>query len=208
MRCPTCEKESTNRRVCPHCFTPYPADAADGAGKRKSSATPRVSAAVTTWPGQPAQAGAKKEAAATGPLRGLVEAFRRQSPIVRWSSAGIALVLLLWAFTGRERSFTQEMVERVQPDERPMSREEAIAHIRRTRETALVETQADEVHVSYGASTFPVQPEGQLALVRQFIRADEIVEGRKRRIFFYAPSGRLFAQADGAGGVEAGSRRR
>ena len=31
--------------------------------------------------------------------------------------------------------------------------------------------------------------------------ADEIVEGRKRRIYFYNPNGKLFAQADGVRGV-------
>ena len=80
-------------------------------------------------------------------------------------------------------------------------REEALALIKRTRETALVEMQNDEVNVSFPASTWPAQAEGQFALAQQFARADEIVEGKKRRIFFYNPSGRLFAQSDGVTGV-------
>lgn len=55
--------------------------------------------------------------------------------------------------------------------------------------------------VSYPAATFPLLEEGQVALAQQFARADEIVEGRKRRIFFYNPSGRIFAQSDGVTGV-------
>jgi len=42
---------------------------------------------------------------------------------------------------------------------------------------------------------------GQLALVQQFTNADEIVEGRKRRIYYYNPNGKLFAQSDGVRGV-------
>jgi hypothetical protein len=83
----------------------------------------------------------------------------------------------------------------------PMQKEEALALIKSTRETALVDMQTDEVFVSYPAATFPLLEEGQFALAQQFARADEFVEGRKRRIFFYNPTGRIFAQSDGVTGV-------
>jgi hypothetical protein len=55
--------------------------------------------------------------------------------------------------------------------------------------------------VSYAANVFPAQLDGQLALAQQFARADEIVEGRKRRMVFYDPQGRIFARSDGVLGV-------
>jgi hypothetical protein len=125
----------------------------------------------------------------------------RQTPLVRWSGAGIIIVLILWVATGGgQREFE---VGVVQSDiiATPLQRDEAIALIRQTREQALVDIQSDEVFVSYPAATFPVQEAGQLALVQQFTEADEIVEGRKRRIFFYNPNGKLFAQSDGVRGV-------
>jgi hypothetical protein len=35
----------------------------------------------------------------------------------------------------------------------------------------------------------------------QFARADETLQGRKRRIFFHSPSGRMFAQSDAVTGL-------
>ena len=75
-----------------------------------------------------------------------------QTPIVRWSGAGIVVVLVLWLVTGGGRREFE----------------------RQTRETALVDIQADEVFVSYPAATFPVREAGQLALVQQFTQADEV----------------------------------
>jgi hypothetical protein len=33
------------------------------------------------------------------------------------------------------------------------------------------------------------------------VAADEVVEGKKRRIFFYSPTGRMFAQSDAVTGI-------
>jgi hypothetical protein len=38
-------------------------------------------------------------------------------------------------------------------------------------------------------------------VAQQFAEADGILEGRKRRIFFYNPNGKLFAQSDATRGV-------
>ena len=83
----------------------------------------------------------------------------------------------------------------------PQEREAAKALLDATRQQALVETQGDEVMVSYSAAAFPLTPETQRQLVEAFVRADEVVEGRKRRIVFYNPAGRVFAQADGVAGL-------
>ncbi|MDH5233636.1 MAG: hypothetical protein OEW77_01675 [Gemmatimonadota bacterium] len=127
----------------------------------------------------------------------------RQSPIVRWSGLGILVVLVAWYVTTRPGARVTAPPGEVPANiiSAPMSREEAIALIKQTRERALVEEQAGEVFVSYAANVFPAQIEGQLALAQQFARADEIVEGRKRRMIFYDPRGRIFARSDGVRGV-------
>lgn len=113
---------------------------------------------------------------------------------------GIVVVALLWVVTSSSNG-TPSGAPPPAVIATPLQRDEALSVIRQTRETALVDVQQDEVFVSYPAATFPVREEGQLALVQQFAEADGIVEGRKRRIFFYNPNGKLFAQSDAARGV-------
>ena len=189
MRCNACGKESNNQRVCPFCFTPYPAPGSTKGGGRSSTSTRAVPDAGN---------------AATQALAPAKAAFLKQTPLVRWSLVGIVGVLLLWTFTGGSDKNGVDLTPGSVPSNiiaTPMQREEALALIKRTRETALVDMQADEVYVSYPAATFPLLPEGQIALAQQFARADEIVEGKKRRIFFHNPSGKVFAQSDGVTGV-------
>lgn len=192
MLCTVCEKESKNLRVCPYCFTPYATEPA--AGKRASTRTQPVAGggAKTIFGELSAQIKPRVEK--------LWAAFRRQSPLVQYTVGGIVVVLLLMWITADEPKFEAGVV---QSDiiATPLQRDEALAIVRETRESAIVDIQQDEVFVSYPAATFPVREEGQLALVQQFTRADEILEGRKRRIFFYNPNGKLFAQADGVRGV-------
>lgn len=187
MVCVSCSRESKNLRVCPYCFTPYPAQAAqqrqtrrvEAAGSVFGQLTPRVKrlfADTRFW-------------------------VMRQTALVRWSGAGIVVVLVLWMVSGGGSPQFEAGVVQSDVIATPLEREEAVALIRQTKEQALVDVQADEVFVSYPAATFPVLEAGQLALVQQFTGADEIVEGRKRRIFFYNPNGKLFAQADGIRGV-------
>lgn len=203
MLCSACGKESNNRRVCPYCFTPYPAE---GPSAKRTTGT---RAAVPTGGG--AQRGSGQAGAANTPITDAIERlralgrrgwdwYRKQTPVVRFSLAGIAIVLVLWWATAEEPEFEPGVV----PSEiiaTPLQRDEALAIIKQTRESAIVDVQQDEVFVSYPASTFPVREDGQLALAQQFTQADEIVEGRKRRIYFYNPNGKLFAQADGVRGV-------
>ncbi len=194
MLCAVCNKESKNLRVCPFCYTPYPTEPVTGAGRRLST---RMS---------PTQAPAQKSP--IGDAIALVKArgrdawatFRRQTPLVQYTVGGILLVLVLW-FTTREEPQFEAGVVQSDVIATPIQRDEALAVIKQTRATAVVDIQQDEVFVSYPAATFPVLEAGQLALVQRFASADEIVEGRKRRIYFYNPNGKLFAQADGVRGV-------
>ncbi len=216
MRCAVCEKESNNRRVCPYCFTPYPvegpsakrASAARGStGTRSSTGASPAGGAGSAGGSAGSSAGGSASDAANDALAGITAAaarawakFRAQTPLVQFSAAGIALVLVLWWATREEPQFEAGVV----PSDiiaTPMQREEAVALIKHTRGTAIVDIQQDEVFVTYQPQAFPVREDGQLALAQQFARADEIVEGRKRRIFFYNPNGKQFAQADGVRGV-------
>jgi hypothetical protein len=193
MYCPTCERMSANRRICPHCFNPYPtseAPTAPGATARASGVGARAAGAA---------ADARASAART--LAGLADRFRRQSPVVRWSAAGILLVLLLWAFTDPGEPAPARTGTRVAFDATPMSYADARRLLAQTRGTALVEAHADEVYVSFAVAGFPPDAEGRTALIRRYVRADEVVEGRRRRMHFYDPTGRMFAHSDGVTGV-------
>lgn len=194
MYCPTCERDSTNRRVCPHCFTPYPSDEAPTAPSRQGTGE------QGGWPGQ-SERPARVVDYGSGPFGRVATVVMRQTPLVRWTGLGIVLVLLFWAFTDPNTPPTAPAGTPVGFAAAPMTAAEAQAIVQRTRETALVETNADEVFVSYHAESFPTQSEAQVALVRQFARADEELSGRRRRIFFHEPSGRIFARADPVDGV-------
>ncbi len=202
MRCAVCEKESNNKRVCPYCFTPYPRE--DG-GQARQSGTMRQSQASLRQ-----SVSMKSPTSRSNPLVERLKGFwenglafvMRQSPTVRWTGAGILIVLLVWTFTGEDEvTFATGSV----PSNiiaSPMQREEALALMKRTRETALVDETNDELFVSYPAASFPLREDGQIALAQQLARADEIITGRKRRIFFYNPNGKVFAQSDGVTGVK------
>lgn len=188
MICAVCTRESNNKRVCPYCFTPYPPETK---APRATAAVPRQTTAAKAMP-----------ADAPGPLDGVRAAIMKQSPVVRWSALGILIVGLLWVGTGdggKPELKAGSVPSNIIPSE--MMREEALALMKRTRETALVEMQSDEVSVSYPAATWPKEKDGQIALAQQFARADEILEGKKRRIVFHDPSGQVFARADGVTGV-------
>ncbi len=198
MLCAVCEKASNNRRVCPHCFTPY---ATDESATRPSGSSGTPSRRSIRDAGF--RQGGSRAGTVGAPLAQGRAFVWRQSPVARWSALGIVLVLVFWlAAGGSEGSVRGDPA--TTPSNiiaTPRQREEAMALIRRTRETALVEEESGEIMVSYPAATFPLLEQGLIALARHFAHADEIVAGHKRRIFFYNPSGRIFAQADGVIGV-------
>lgn len=244
MYCSRCGKESTNLRVCPHCFTPYP----EGGAGRASSAAPRRS--TGSMPAIPGDASPSRRPTGSQPAipdggpsrRGtgaqpIVDperpAFGRRSTgairltpadVVEGSSGALEPVigglsrnrrwLLLGALAFGALAVVMTMTDpdavpaEVTPPSvpstltvTPAERDAAITLIQSTRAQALVETQADEVMVSYSAAAFPLDPAAQRQLVEAFVRADEMVEGRKRRVVFYNPAGRVFAQSDGVTGL-------
>ncbi|HET8771025.1 MAG TPA: hypothetical protein VFM71_08575 [Gemmatimonadaceae bacterium] len=126
------------------------------------------------------------------------------SPVVRWTGLGIVLVVAAWlVLPGGPAVRPSGAVGSVAvaPERPMMSLIEAQAVLRKTREVALVESQPDQVFVSYRAATFPLKEEGQLELAKRYAEADEVVEGRRRRINFYNPNGRVFAQSDPVKGI-------
>jgi len=139
-----------------------------------------------------------------GALAPVLDFLRRQTRVVLLSGMGIVAIALFLALSKAPEDEVAQGVAPVAPSTltaTPAERDEALRLIQRTRDSALVETQADEVMVSYSAAVFPLDPARQRELVEAFARADEIVERRKRRIFFYNPSGRVFAQSDGVTGI-------
>lgn len=204
MHCPTCDRTSNNRRVCPHCFTPYPTD--DGTPSLRRNPTPLSQPAQGAAPvagGGAGTAARGGEGAGSRGEAGGNASGSSLSPIVRWTGLGIVLVLAAWLFMPGEpgRSSGDAGLVAAAPARPTMSLTEAQAVLRQTREVALVESQADEVFVSYRAATFPLREEGQLALAERYAEADQVVEERRRRIYFYNPNGRVFAQSDPVKGV-------
>ena len=228
--CTKCGKESANLRVCPHCFTPYP-EGGPGAPQRRSTASMRAIEEAGSGPSVPGGGARRATGQVTppeGPVYGrrstgairltpaeqvegshgalapVLDFLRRQTRVVLLSGIGIIAILLFLALTDAPEDAGEQAVAPVVPSTltaTPAERDEALRLLARTRDSALVETQADEVMVSYSAAVFPLDPARQRQLVEAFARADEIVEGRKRRIFFYNPAGRVFAQSDGVTGI-------
>ena len=244
MYCSRCGKESTNLRVCPHCFTPYPEGSTDrasgGASRRSSGAIPvitdegapprRATGSQAAIPGgapprratgaQPVidperptygrrSTGAIRVVPAdvvegsSGALEPVIGGIARNRRLLLWIAAALGAIAIV-AVTTDPNQVPETAPPRSVPSTlivTPSEREAALALIQATRAQALVETQADEVLVSYSAAAFPLDSAAQRQLVEAFARADEMVEGRKRRIVFYNPAGRVFAQADGVAGL-------
>lgn len=244
MYCSRCGKESTNLRVCPHCFTPYPEGgvgrASGGPPRRSTGSMPAVtgdeapprrptgSQAAIPDPAAPRRTtgaqpiidperpayGRRSTGAirltpadvvegSSGALAPVIGGVSRSRRILFWAVAAFGAIALAVTMTDPD-AVPEEAAPRSVPSTltvTPSEREAALALIQSTRAQALVETQADEVMVSYSAAAFPLDPAAQRQLVEAFARADEMVEGRKRRIVFYNPAGRVFAQADGIAGL-------
>lgn len=125
----------------------------------------------------------------------------RLSPMQRWGIIGLlAVVTAGYYVTSRERAIPVGVAV---PNliAAPMSPGEAAGILRTINETAQVELRNGQVTVRISAAAFPQKRDGQLALAQQYARADEIVEGRKRRITFLDPDGNGFARSDPEQGV-------
>jgi hypothetical protein len=123
------------------------------------------------------------------------------SPAVRWSLLGVIVLFGGWYFlAGRERAIPTGVVV-ADLVAAPVSRGEAEALLRRVKAEATVEERGGELTVSFPPALWPERRAGQLAAAQQYARAVEVVEGRKRNISFFDPSGTLYAKATSEGVV-------
>jgi hypothetical protein len=123
------------------------------------------------------------------------------SPPVRWGLLAVIVLLGGWYFfLGRERTIPTGVVV-ANLVAAPMSRGEAEALLRRVKAEATVEDRGGSLRVSFPAALWPERRAGQLAAAQQYARAVDVVEGRKRDISFFDPSGTLYAKATAEGVV-------
>jgi hypothetical protein len=123
------------------------------------------------------------------------------SPPVRWGLLGVIVLFGGWYFLfGRERAIPTGVVV-ADLVAAPVSRGEAEALLRRVKAEATVEERGGELTVSFPAALWPERRAGQLAAAQQYARAVEVVEGRRRNISFFDPSGTLYAKATAEGVV-------
>ncbi len=186
--CPKCDKESNNLRMCPFCHAEYlpPGTGRQSVAQRKTGATPFAgTATVSSTP-----------AAAGRPNFGKKTTI---SPVTKFGLPVLVVVFCVWyfLFAGERRI----PVGVVMPNlvNVPMSREQAEGLLKRTNESASVETRGGDLQVTFRAVIWPEQRAGQLALAQQYTRASELVEGKKRNINFLDPSGVLYAKASAVG---------
>lgn len=123
------------------------------------------------------------------------------SPPVRWALLAVIVLVGAWyALSGRERAIPTGVVV-ADLVAAPMSRGEAESLLRRVKAEATVADRGGEVTVRFPAALWPERRAGQLAAAQQFARAVQVVEGRKRNISFFDPSGTLYAKATAEGVV-------
>ena len=189
--CSRCGKESKNLRVCPFCHSEYTADDIAGRTKppRASRATPtpfRGTAAVPA-PGAPGR-----------------PTIRRQQAISPVTKIGLPIVIVAFAawyflLTGEKKLPTGVVLPYIIAA--PMTPTEAQGLLARMTQSAKIETRDGAIAVTFPAAMWPERHDGQLALAQQYARADSLVNGSRRAISFYDPSGNLYAKADAAGVV-------
>ncbi len=174
--CPKCEKESNNLRMCPFCHTEY---YPPQRGSRQSVATPRASVASV-----PASAGRPN--------------FQKKgiSPVTKFGMPVLIVGFGVWYFViaGERRIPVGVVIPNIV--NAPMPRMQAEAFLKRINATAKSEVVGDVLVVTFTAAMWPEHREGQIALAQQYARADEIIEGKKRKIDFHDPLGVLTARAD------------
>ena len=226
MRCAKCGKESNNQRMCPHCFTPYgPQDDAPPAGRSTERVTARPTAAVppreTTAtarratgelppPGaDPAMdralSGLSMEevmptvAAEPGALLKTWRWYRAQTPIVR-RFLPVTVALLIFAKIPIDTGENMGPGVTV-PKVAQSANAQAESLLAQTASRATIEQSGEELVVTYAITGFPEAQGDQRALAEAFARADALVQGRRRTIYFYTPQGRVFAKSDSVVGV-------
>lgn len=172
MLCPTCGKESANRRVCGHCQTPYPKSMTTAPGERRSGEAPTIQETIAGLP-----------------------------PAVRYGVAAVVVLLVgFGAYSKMHDSDAPPGVVMPNIIKTPMSAAEAENLLKTVHQSAVVFPQGKAIEVQVN-SPLPDKRLGLMAFVQQYARADEIVHGAKRMITFRDKGGDVFAKADPAVGV-------
>ena len=125
--------------------------------------------------------------------------YRAQTPIVRWTIPAI-VALLLFALIPIDDGANMGPGVTV-PKMTPDAKVQAESLVAATAQRATVEQSGEELVVTYAVTGFPAAESEQLALAESYARADALVQGRRRTIYFYTPQGRVFAKSDSVVGV-------
>lgn len=125
--------------------------------------------------------------------------YRGQSAIVRRL---LPVIVLLIGIALIPVSDTEHMGPGVTvPKATPAARVAAESLLAQTRQRATIEQSGEELVVTYGVTGFPTDEAGQQALAEAYARADALIAGKRRTIYFYSPLGRVFAKSDSVVGV-------
>ena len=87
------------------------------------------------------------------------------------------------------------------PKAAPDARAAAESLLAQTAQRATIEQSGDELVVTYAVTGFPGDEKERTALAEAYARADALVQGRRRTIYFYSPKGEVFAKSDSVVGV-------
>jgi hypothetical protein len=141
-----------------------------------------------------AVSGAAKKTASRGASTGM-------SPVVKWGMPALVIAFTIFyvVYFGEPRIPSGVVVPNLVAS--PMTRIQAEAVVGRLKTATTPGKDGADIAVTFPAASWPERRAGRLALAQEFARADEIVEGRKRTIAFFDPSGSLYAKADAAGVV-------
>jgi hypothetical protein len=125
--------------------------------------------------------------------------YRAQTPIVR-RLLPVIVALLIFAMIPVDTG--EDMGPGVTvPKVAPSAKAQAESLLAQTASRATIEQSGEELVVTYAITGFPEAPGDQRILAEQFARADALVQGRRRTVYFYTPQGRVFAKSDSVVGV-------
>lgn len=137
--------------------------------------------------------------ASPGMVGGAWRWYRGQSAIVRRL---LPVIVLLVGIAFIPMSDMEHMGPGVTvPKGKATDRVAAESLLAQTRQRATIEQSGAELVITYGVTGFPADEAGQQALAEAFARADALVAGTRRTIYFYSPQGRVFAKSDSVVGV-------
>ena len=125
--------------------------------------------------------------------------YRRQTPIVRRL---LPVILFLSLFALIPVDSGDDMGPGVTvPQATPDAKAQAESLLAQTAQRATIEQSGNELVVTYAVTGFPGDDGERKALAEAYARADALVQGRRRTIYFYSPQGQVFAKSDSVVGV-------